>query len=281
MWKSLFKASETDLFTSIAYHSQIDEQSERINQTIEIALRYLLISNSNLSWHEILSAMQHAFMNTITFTEYSLNQTLYEMNIRSQITLLVQNFMKNQQHLREIIRKNVANVINFVSVRFKIMYDDKHKSFAFNIEDKVYLRLHNEYFLLEKKNFKLSNQRFDSYTVKRKVENVVYELNLSLNSRIHSIISIAQLKSASDSDSYNRSRFINSKSIETDEDTSTKRSYEVKRILKERMRKYEKITVKQYLIKWKDWKSEHNTWKSEKNCENVKHLITNFHNRHV
>ncbi len=193
--------------------------------------------------------MQHAFMNTIAFTKYSFNQTLYEMNIKSQITLLIEDFMKNQQHLREIIRKNVANVIDFVSVRFKIMYDDNHKSLAFNIEDKVYLRLHNEYFLFEKENLKLSNQRFDSYAVKRKVDNVVYELNLSLNSRIHLIISIAQLKSTSDSDSYNRSRSINSRSIETDENTSTKRSYEVKRILKEHMRKYEKITVKQYLIK--------------------------------
>ncbi len=76
MWKSLFKATKIDLFTSIVYHSQIDEQSEQINQTIEIALRYLLISNSNLSWHEVLSAMQHTLMNTITFTKYSFNQTL-------------------------------------------------------------------------------------------------------------------------------------------------------------------------------------------------------------
>ncbi len=195
--------------------------------------------------------MQHAFMNAIAFTKYSLNQTLYEMNIRSQITLLIENFRENQQHLREIIRKNVANVINFVSVRFKIIYDDKHKSFAFNIEDKVYLRLHYEYFLFEKENFKLFNQRFDSYTVKRKVDNVVYELNLSLNTRIHSIISIAQLEFVeNDSDSYSRSRSTNSESVKMiNEDTSTRKSYEVKRILKERIRKYEKIIVKQYLIK--------------------------------
>jgi hypothetical protein len=86
-WKSLFKAVDTNLFTSIAYHSQTNDQSERINQTIEIALRYLLISNSNLSWHEALSTMQQIFMNTRTFTEYSLNQAFYEMNIKSQITL--------------------------------------------------------------------------------------------------------------------------------------------------------------------------------------------------
>jgi hypothetical protein len=189
-------------------------------------------------------------MNTITFTEFSLNQTLYEMNIRSQITLLVEDFRENQQHLREIIRKNVADVIDFVSVRFKIVYDDKHKSLAFNTEDKVYLRLHNEYFLLEKENFKLSNQRFDSYTVKRKIDNVVYELNLSLNTRIHSIISITQLKFVeNDSDSYDRSRSTNSESVEIKDDTSIKKSFEIEKILKKRIRKYDRTKVTQYLMK--------------------------------
>jgi hypothetical protein len=57
MWKSLFKAMKIDLLTSTIYHSQIDDQSERTNQIIEIALRYLLTSNSNLSWHETLSSL--------------------------------------------------------------------------------------------------------------------------------------------------------------------------------------------------------------------------------
>ena len=33
------------MITSIAYHSQTDEQSKRINQIIEIALRFHLIIN--------------------------------------------------------------------------------------------------------------------------------------------------------------------------------------------------------------------------------------------
>jgi hypothetical protein len=73
LWKSLFKVVEIDLLISIIYHSQTDNQSERINQTIETTLRYLLTSDSNLSWHEALSALQHTFMNTIIFTRYSSN----------------------------------------------------------------------------------------------------------------------------------------------------------------------------------------------------------------
>ncbi len=201
------------------------------------------------------------------------------MNIKSQITLLIENFKKNQQFLREIIRKNVANVINFVNARFKIIYDDKHKSLAFNTEDKAYLRLHHEYSLLEKRNSKLSNQRSNSYIILRKIDSLAYELNLSVTFRIHSVIFIAQLKSTSDFDSYERSRSINFESIEMKDDIVDKKSYEVERILKKRNRKYEKITMIQYLVKWKKWKLEHNFWIFAKNCENFTNLIMKYENR--
>ncbi len=149
----------------------------------------------------------------------------------------------------------------------------------FNIEDKIYLRLHNEYFLSERNNFKLFNQRSDLYTIKRKIENVVYELNLSQNSRIHSIIFIAQFKSTFNSDSFNRFKSINSDLIETESDTSRKKSYEIKRILKKRFRKYDKITLIEYLMQWKKWKSKHNSWVIRKDCVNVADLILKFENR--
>jgi hypothetical protein len=152
--------------------------------------------------------------------------------------------------LRKIIRKDVIDVIDFANVRFKVIYDDKHKSFAFNSKNKVYLRLHREYSLSKKSNFKLSNQRSDSYVIKRKMKNAVYELILSQNARIHFVIFIAQLKSAKDdSDSFNRLRSINSESVDMNDDISIKRFFEVKKILKKRTRKYEKINVVQYLIK--------------------------------
>ncbi len=142
------------------------------------------------------------------------------------------------------------------------------------------MRLHNEYFLLEKENLKLSNQRFDLYTVKRKVNNVVYELNLSFNTRIHSIISITQLKFVEDdSDSYNRSRSTNSESVEIKSDTFIKRFFEIETILKKRNKKYDRTKVIQYLMKWLKWKSEHNSWIFRKNCENATDLITKFENR--
>jgi hypothetical protein len=49
LWKWIFKSLNTNLLIKTVYHSQTDELFERINQTIEIALRYLLILDSNFS----------------------------------------------------------------------------------------------------------------------------------------------------------------------------------------------------------------------------------------
>jgi hypothetical protein len=109
MWKSLFKAIKTDLLTSTIYHSQIDDQSERTNQTIEIALRYLVTSNSNLSWHEALSSLQHDLMNFVTFTSFTSNQTLYEINIRLSLMILNDHTVDSTLS-REFIRVRVLNM---------------------------------------------------------------------------------------------------------------------------------------------------------------------------
>jgi hypothetical protein len=258
-------------------HITWHDQSERTNQTIEITLRYLLTKNSNLSWHEELSFLQQRYMNIITSTEFSLNQILYEFNTIWKLSALNENieieFFKN----REIIRIDVVNVIDCVSAKAKIIYDSHHKLLTFNTEDKVYLRLHHEYSLFEKRNSKLSNQRSDSYIILRKINSLAYKLNLSATSRIHSVIFIAQLKSTSNSDLYKRSQSINLESIEMKDDIVDKKSYEIERILKKRNRKYEKITMIHYLVKWKRWKLEHNFWVFAKNCENFMNLIMSIH----
>jgi len=41
-WKTTFKKLGVSMLTAIAYHPQMDGQSECMNQTIEIALQFLL-----------------------------------------------------------------------------------------------------------------------------------------------------------------------------------------------------------------------------------------------
>lgn len=45
-WKQLLLKLETKMLTSIAWHPQTHGQSERTNQTVEVALRYFLTAHS-------------------------------------------------------------------------------------------------------------------------------------------------------------------------------------------------------------------------------------------
>lgn len=76
----------------------------------------------------------------------------------------------NLSHIRDIVRRDVVKVIDFVNVKAKMIYNDHHKLMTFNSKDKVFLRLHHEYSLSKKNNFKLSNQRASSYTIIHKIK---------------------------------------------------------------------------------------------------------------
>ena len=58
LWHVLFEKLKTRLLTIIVYYSQEDDQTERANQTTNIALRYFISQDSNIDWINILSSMQ-------------------------------------------------------------------------------------------------------------------------------------------------------------------------------------------------------------------------------
>ena len=53
-WTAVFQKLGTNFLTSAAYHPQTDGQSERTNQTIEIALRYFITANPDEEWVKAL-----------------------------------------------------------------------------------------------------------------------------------------------------------------------------------------------------------------------------------
>ena len=133
------------------------------------------------------------------------------------------------------------------------------------LDEKVFLRLHKEYILSFKLNVKLFNQRIDSFIIKHRVKRLTYELDLSSTWRIHSIILVTQLKSASSkSNSYNRfsSNHSNVLKIENMFNTDVEKNYEIERLVSKRIRTYNKIVVTQYLVRWLEYESKYDEWKS-------------------
>jgi hypothetical protein len=105
--------------------------------------------------------------------------------------------------------------------------------------------------------------------VKRRVKRLAYELELFKTWRIHSVMFVTQLESASE-DSYKRFKFDHFDFVLVKKNIETNKSYEIKRILNKRTRHYEKIKMNQYLIRWKKYESEFNEWK---NVSKLKHCI--------
>ena len=197
-WRALFKKLEVILLTTIAYHAQTNEQLERINQTVEIAIRYLV--KTNIDVISSLFSLQTQFNNfSNSIIDQFSNDIIYEFKIRETLTLNLSTTNSSTtdsfSKLRMKNRQKAVDAISFVNAHMKIRYDSRHKSLFFRSSDKIFLRLHRDYEINEQHK-KLDNQRCESFLIKRCVDRLTYELNIFFRWKIHFVISMTQFESA-------------------------------------------------------------------------------------
>ena len=78
-WQIIFKSFDIKILITIVYHSQANEQFERINQTIKIVLRYLISKNFDVNWVIVVSSLQFDFNNASNvFTNQISNQLKFD-----------------------------------------------------------------------------------------------------------------------------------------------------------------------------------------------------------
>ena len=239
-WRNLFKRLNVDLLTFTVYHAQIDEQSKKTNQTVKIAIRFLITVNIDIIF--VLSCLQAQLNNfSNAFTKRSSNEIVYDFKM--QKIIFRTSFIKNISEFRLEHRQNATNAIFFANAHMKIKYDVRHKSLLLHFENKVYLRLHKEYEIVEQHK-KLNNQKCESFLIKRRVDRLAYELDISLKWKIHSVVSVTQLELAIfHQNSYNRSKSNHSDSVYVENDTKTEKFYEMKAIVDKRIKKFEKTSI--------------------------------------
>ena len=133
--------------------------------------------------------------------------------------------------LRLVYHKKIIDVILFANAQMKFRYDNKHKLLMFIIDDIIYLRLYKKYFLFSKLSKKVFNQYVELFFVKRRINRLIYELNLFFILWVYFIISIIQLKSIDVFfDSYQRFKFNYFEFINIDQQNKNENScYEVKK----------------------------------------------------
>ena len=284
-WRIIFFRFNVALLIFIAYYLQIDEQSKKTNQTLEIAFRFWLSDSENINWFETFSYFTTANNNVVNATiDFALNELLYEFHVNDTLTMLENLSAKNYSRFRQIKREFAEKAMTFVNIMRKLRYDAKHIDFELIVGGYVYLCFYNDYTISDLINRKLNQQRVGFFKILKKIGTLIYRLELSFVMKIYSIIFITQLKSSSalNADSYRRSRSNqkNSPLMQVKNDSEPKnpvKFYEVESLLDKRILFIDRVT---YLIKWKDYGFQNNVWYFFYALKNSMNLVQKYDVEH-
>ena len=290
-WQGIFEKLGTKFLTSAAYHPQTDGQSERTNQTVEIALRFHLTSRPDDDWDEVLPYIQAVSNNSPSApTGMAPNELCYGFKVADATSLLLADPSLPEEafhKLRLAKREEADDAMAFASTIMKARYDAKHLAVNLNKGDEVFLKLHHGYSIPGLANRKLSQQRVGPFRILAKVGTLAYKLELPPVMRIHPVISVAQLEpaaSVSGPDRYGRKvnldppPVINESELqeEATEGRDKGKPYDVERILDKRLTPKGKPW---YLVKWKDYGHHHNVWYELGDLTNAMELVEEYESR--
>jgi hypothetical protein len=202
-WRTVFQKCGVSLGMTTAYHPFADGQAERTNQTVETAIRCLLIGEYEENWSLMLSKVEYSlniFENSsIKITSF---EVLYGVKPRDPLMALISktNFENKEgiQFLkaRQEIRNDVIDAVKLAQTKMAVLYDNKHR--PAELKGKAYIKMSKVgtpgYHL--PKSSSLSTKKVGPFNIIRKVGDLAYELELSSSMKIHSVIFIAHLEQA-------------------------------------------------------------------------------------
>ena len=247
-WTALFIKSEVKLNLTTTYHSFSNDQVERTNQIVKTTLRCFLVDKYEKNWEELLSQVEYAlniaknvFITIISF------ELLYEIKSRESfvdlISIKLDSIAIDFINQRQTLRNEIYDAIQLAQTRMIIIYDNKHRTS--NLHDSIFLKMIKmseiDYHILDS-SF-LSIKKIDSFKIKKKVNDLTYQLELLEIMRIHDVIFIVHFEQVH-LDFFDRAISFSSV-IEHQED----KLYVIQRILRREKRDDES----EYKIKWQDY----------------------------
>lgn len=288
---------KVSLMYSTAYHPQADGQSERSNQTAEIAMRYYIATLADIrQWPEILARMSAALNNSTKYstTNQTPTQVMFGFRTKEALDLLriddpeaasqaetasqaasqeqtasqAGTTTQAQAHLTQApaamdeyrpAHIDAKDAIAFAAMKMKEYYDRKHTPIYFKEGDWVHLRLHKGYKVPAIKSKKTGQQFVGPFHVAKRIGRLAYQLDLPERMRIHNVISIAHLEPATNpaSDPYQRRRLAVPVVVDNQDE------WEIERLLQKRRIRRGRGWSVQYLVRWKDCGPEDDMWLAE------------------
>ena len=98
------------------------------------------------SWVKILLYILFTFNNSLnTVTEHVLNKVNFSMKIKDSLALMNTLISEKWKRLHSYQRKKAEENIAYANLMVKKHHDKEHKPIRFNVNNKVYLNLHQRY----------------------------------------------------------------------------------------------------------------------------------------
>ena len=289
MWSAVFKKLGVKLLYSTAFHPQTDGQSERMNQLLEIALRYHMATMEDpTEWPRVLPRIQRHINNSVSATTgKSPNEAAYGFTPVQAADLwksATAGEVSRQPLTGEApfsaaarARVEVADSIAFAQMETKRHYDEKHKPMHMREGDYALIRLHKGYDIPSTAVLgpKYSQQYVGPFRILERVGRLAYRLDLPSHWRIHPVLSIAQLEPAPapHTDPFQRPEPDHPESVFVEGDTPTVKSYEVERLIDRRQTKRRGL---EYLVRWRGYGPEDDQWRNLPELGDAMELVKDY-----
>jgi len=277
LWKSLCKRLDINLRLFTVYHSQIDDQSEQVNQNIERYLWFFCLYMQN-DWTKLLLMIEfidnNALFSIIFSISFFLNKDFHScMSFESDVIKYESSCERLQMTKVENISEHMNKTLKFarkslVKTWKQMMKQvNKHrKEVDYEIESKMFL---NERNIITAKSFKkLDDKMLDSF-INLDFINSSYKLKLSKSMHVHDVFHSDLLRSVVNDLLSDQKNELSDSIVVNDEN-----EWEINDILNSR--RYWRWL--QYRVKWNDYDNDFNWYNADDDeFMNAQKIVDDFH----
>ncbi|QRV84680.1 Retrotransposable element Tf2 protein [Ceratobasidium sp. AG-Ba] len=257
--KQLYKRLNIKPSLSTAFRPQTDGLAERLNQVVEIYLRHYVAYKQD-DWVGILPMAEFAYNNSVNA---STNQTPFfasygfhpRFSIGQQIDEAVPHADERAEQLK-LRMEELRSSVNLANEKIKHYYDLKH----------LWLDARN--IKTERPAAKLSAKKIGPYKVLKHEGTHAFKLDLPHTLRVHPVFHTA-LVSLKKEDPFGRDPPQPPAEVTPDGEEE----YEVEKILDSRKQRNQI----QYLVHWKGYGPESNTWEPIEHLDTAMGAVKKFH----
>jgi len=256
---------------STAFYPQTDGQTKRVNQELEQYLR-MFIDHRQEQWPEWLGTAEFAYNNKAhSSTKTSPFKANYGQDPRMGFEgrkkgkyAGAEKFMEKMKDIQEEAKVALGKA----QADMKKYADRKRSDIKeYKAGDLVMLSTkHLKYQMIGRRTEKLTERFVGPYKMKKIVSTNAVELELPNTVKIHPVVNVSRIR-----------RYIGQVEGQKKEQPAPviiegEKEWEVERILnKRRVREKDK-----YLVRWKGFTAESNTWEGKENLKNAQEVIEEF-----